>query len=301
MGSVHIVGVPLDLGAGRRGVDMGPSGLRVAGLHRILRQLGHKVTDLGDLPIPIAETRHFGQPHLKFLQEITETCAHLSREVETLCRQGEIPLILGGDHSLAIGSVSGVSSCWGSSNLGLIWFDAHGDLNTPATSPSGNIHGMPLAVLLGHGARQLVELGGSGGPKVLGGNVVLIGVRRLDPGERELLSSRLVTVFTMRDIDEKGMKNVMQSALDIAGAGGRPLHLSFDMDVIDPAYAPGVGTPAHGGITYREAHLALELLADSKRLSSFDCVEINPLLDNRNRTAELAVELIGSAFGKSIL
>lgn len=300
MGTVHIIGVPLDLGAGRRGVDMGPSAMRAAGLHRVLSKLGHPVVDRGDLPVPISETQHFGHSNLKFLPEIADTCTRLSREVAGACRQGAVPLVLGGDHSLAIGSVSGVSSCHGPANIGLIWFDAHGDLNTPATTPSGNIHGMPLAVLLGLGDPQLVELGGNT-PKISGGNAVLVGVRRLDPGERELLSSRLVTVFTMRDIDERGLKDVIQSALEIATAGGRGLHVSFDMDVIDPAYAPGVGTPAHGGLTYREAHLGLELIADSKSLCSFDCVEINPLLDNRNRTAELAVELVGSAFGKSIL
>ncbi|MBI3015303.1 MAG: arginase [Candidatus Tectomicrobia bacterium] len=300
MGPVDVLGVPLDLGAGRRGVDMGPSALRVAGLHRTLRGLGHQVIDCGDLSIPIAETRSFGHAHLKFLQEIAETCTRLAREVEGVFRKGGFPLVLGGDHSLAIGSVSGAASYWGPSKFGLIWFDAHGDLNTPATTPTGNIHGMPLAVLLGYGDLQLAELG-STRPKLSGKDTVLVGVRRLDPGERELLAASGVTVFTMRDIDEMGMKAVIQAALKIATADGKPLHVSFDIDVIDPGYAPGVGTPANGGITYREAHLAMELIADCQRLSSFDCVEINPLLDNRNRTAALAVELIGSAFGKSIL
>jgi len=300
MEPVYILGVPLDLGAGRRGVDMGPSAVRVAGLHRTLRELGHQIIDCGDLSIPIAETRSFGQSHLKFLHEITETCSRLAQEVSEVFRKGGVPLVLGGDHSLAIGSVAGVASHWGSSKFGLIWFDAHGDINTPATTPTGNIHGMPLAVLLGHGDLQLVELGGAT-PKLSGKDTVLVGVRRLDPGEREMLSTSGVTVFTMRDIDEMGMKTVVEAALDIATAAGKPLHVSFDLDVIDPSYAPGVGTPANGGITYREAHLAMELIADCQRLSSFDCVEINPLLDNRNRTAALAVELIGSAFGKSIL
>lgn len=299
---VKIIGVPMDLGSGRRGVDMGPSALRIAGISRELERLGYKVVDHGDIKVPIPETRDPGDPRAKYLSEIAATCKTLYETVKTCLSQQYFPIVLGGDHSVAVGTISGVSSYYRerSEKIGLLWFDAHGDMNTPETTPSGNIHGMPLAACLGYGPPQLVELGGYS-PKVSSEHTVLIGVRNLDPYEKKLVHDTGIKVFTMRDIDELGMKQVVLEALKFAGQGTGGIHVSIDMDVVDPGIATGVGTPVRGGLTYRETHLAMELIADSKKLISLELMEVNPILDHMNATAELGVEIISSAMGKSIL
>ncbi len=300
--SIDVIGVPVDLGQGRRGVDMGPSAIRIADLEPRLESLGHKVHDEGDLEVMIPETQPVGQDRLRYKQPVLAACDALRRAVEASLERGHFPLVLGGDHSIAIGSVSGSANHAAAAGeaLGLIWFDAHGDANTPDTTPSGNIHGMSLAVLLGHGDPDLVGLGGRS-PKVQARHAALIGVRDLDPGEREILKSAGVTVYTMRDVDERGMRDVVDEAVGVAGDGTAGIHLSFDLDVLDPRHAPGTGTPVWGGITYREAHLAMELLADRAHIVSMDLVEVNPVLDTRNRTGVLAAELAQSALGKRIL
>ena len=278
---IRILGVPLDLGASRRGVDMGPSAVRVAGLEAHLEALGHDVTDGGNITVAIAETKHRGEENARYLKEIAETCTTVAQEVCKTLESGMTPVILGGDHSVAAGSVSGVAEYYRSrqQKIGLIWIDAHSDLNTPETSPGGNVHGMPLAALLGLEPKSLADIRGFS-PKVLPENTVLIGVR---------------------DIDERGMRAVMEDALRAAGRGTAGYQVSLDMDWIDPENAPGVGTPVRGGATYREAHLAMEIIADHGGMLSLEVVEVNPVLDERNRTADLAVELISSAFGKKIL
>ncbi len=304
---IRILGVPLDLGASRRGVDMGPSALRVAGLEAHLEALGHEVSDGGNVRVEIAETQPAGASNARFLTEIADTCTRTAQAVSDAMKQGLTPLILGGDHSLAAGSVSGVSHYFHqhAQKLGLLWLDAHSDINTPATSPSGNVHGMPLAALTGLGtdsglsplARIFDYL-----PKVSPENTVVLGVRSIDAHERANLHAAGVRgVYTMRDIDERGLRTVMQEALEIISDGTAGFHVSLDMDWIDPEHAPGVGTAVRGGATYREAHLAMELIADHGGMVSFEIVEVNPILDQRNSTAELAVELACSAFGKKIL
>lgn len=300
---IRIIGVPLDLGASRRGVDMGPSAVRVAGLEAHLEALGHNVTDGGNIGVAIAETKHAGEVNARYLSEITETCTKAADQVIETLEQGMTPVILGGDHSVAAGSVSGVAEYYRRQNqkIGLIWIDAHSDLNTPETSPSGNVHGMPLAALLGLGPELLANICGFS-PKVLPENTVLIGVRDIDATEKENIKRvGLAEVYTMRDIDERGMRTVMEEALRAAGRGTAGYHVSLDMDWIDPEDAPGVGTPVRGGATYREAHLAMEIIADHGRMLSLEVVEVNPVIDEHNRTADLAVELIASAFGKKIL
>jgi arginase len=300
---IKLIGVPLDMGASRRGVDMGPSAVRVAGLEARLEALGHQVTDGGNISVAIAETKHSGEQNARYLQEITETCTKAAGMVTNALEQGMTPLIIGGDHSVAAGSVSGVAEYYRQQNqrIGLLWIDAHGDMNTPETSPSGNVHGMPLAALLGLGPESLANICGWS-PKVLPENTVLIGVRDIDATEKENIKRAGVTeVYTMRDIDERGMRTVMEEALRAAGRGTAGYHVSLDMDWIDPEDAPGVGTPVRGGATYREAHLAMEIIADHGRMVSFELVEVNPVIDEHNRTADLAVELICSAFGKKIL
>jgi arginase len=300
---IKLIGVPLDLGASRRGVDMGPSAVRVAGLEARLEALGHQVTDGGNISVAIAETKHSGEQNARYLQEITETCTKAAGMVTRALEQGMTPLVIGGDHSVAAGSVSGVAEYYRQQNqrIGLLWIDAHGDMNTPETSPSGNVHGMPLAALLGLGPEPLANICGWS-PKVLPENTVLIGVRDIDATEKENIKRAGVTeVYTMRDIDERGMRTVMEEALRAAGRGTAGYHVSLDMDWIDPEDAPGVGTPVRGGATYREAHLAMEIIADHGRMVSFELVEVNPVIDEHNRTADLAVELICSAFGKKIL
>ncbi len=300
---IRVIGVPLDLGASRRGVDMGPSAVRVAGLEARLEVLGHQVTDGGNIRVEIAETRTSGNKSAHYLTEITETCTRTAEAVVKTLEEGMTPLLLGGDHSLAAGSVSGVAEFYRrrDQKIGVIWIDAHSDINTPESSPSGNVHGMPLAALLGLGPKPLGNIFGYA-PKIAAENTVLIGVREIDAAEREnIRRAGVAKVYTMRDIDERGMRTVMEEALSAAGRGTAGYHVSMDMDWIDPEDAPGVGTPVRGGATYREAHLAMEILADHGRLLSFEIVEVNPVIDEHNRTADLAVELACSAFGKKIL
>jgi arginase len=300
--SITIVGAPVDLGAGRRGVDMGPSAIRIAGLESRLEALGHRVTDSGDIDVMIPETLEVGAGTLRYKPAILAACEALRQVVESIHQSGATPLVLGGDHSIAIGSVAATSNHLAreSKALGLIWFDAHGDCNTPATTPSGNIHGMSLAVSLGLGDPDLVALGGRE-PKVQAKHAVLIGVRDLDPGERRTLQESGVTIFTIRDVDERGMRDIVGEAIRVAAKNTAGIHLSFDLDVLDPEDAPGIGTPVPGGVTYREAHLAMELLNESGAIVSADFVEVNPVLDTRNSTGALAVELALSLFGKRIL
>jgi arginase len=299
---IDVIGVPVDLGAGRRGVDMGPSAIRIADLEPRLEQLGHKVQDIGDLDVMIPETQKIGEGKLRYKTPILAACQELCEKVEGSLSKNRLPLVLGGDHSIAIGSVAGSSNYFARQNeqLGLIWFDAHGDANTPETTPSGNIHGMSLAVLLGLGDPDLVQLGGRA-PKILARNAVLIGIRDLDAGERDTLKKSGVTVYTMRDVDERGMRDVLDEAIRIASDSTAGIHLSFDLDVVDPEDAPGTGTPVWGGITYREAHLAMEMLSDRAQIVAIDLVEVNPVLDTQNMTGILAAELAQSVLGKRIL
>ena len=299
---IAIIGAPMDLGAGRRGVDMGPSALRLAGLNDKLASLGYEVEDLGNVRVEQPETAPVGPAEARYLTQIARTCERLAEMVEKAASEGRVPLVLGGDHSAAIGTVSGMSRHFRKSQrkTGLIWIDAHADMNTPATSPSGNVHGMPLACLIGLGPRELTHIGGHV-PAVEPRSVALIGLRSVDDVERFNVQGAGIHTFTMRDIDERGMVAVINEAVEIVSAGTAGFHLSLDMDAIDPREAPGVGTPVRGGITYREAHLAMELICDSGRMTSMEIVEVNPVLDEANRTALLAVELIMSALGKRIL
>lgn len=291
MDRVAVIGVPMDLGAGRRGVDMGPSALRYARLLEELEALGYGVEDLGDVRVPIAETLRAQQrTRGSYLEEIRQAALELKERLKGL--PGDVfPIVLGGDHSLSMGSVSGVAR----GRVGVIWVDAHADFNTPQTSPSGNIHGMPLAVLSGLGHPRLTEAFQAVDPK----DVVLIGVRSLDPGEKRLLRELGVAVYTMHEVDRLGVARIAEEALE--RLAGLPLHVSLDADVLDPTLAPGVGTPVPGGLTYREAHLLMELLAQSGQVRSLDLVEVNPILDERNRTAEMMVGLALSLLGKRIL
>ncbi|GAB6932402.1 arginase [Calditerricola satsumensis] len=295
---VALIGVPMDLGADRRGVDMGPSAMRYAGVMARLTRLGFHVDDVGDLVVPRPSGVAGQDLNLKHLPEVVEVNRNLAATVSEKVREGYIPLVLGGDHSIAIGTIAGVAQHY--RNLGVLWFDAHGDLNTAETSPSGNIHGMPLAVSLGFGHDDLVRIGGFA-PKVRPENVVIIGARDLDPGERELIKRIGLRVFTMHEIDRLGMSRVMEEALAIVTNGTDGVHLSLDLDAVDPHDAPGVGTPVVGGLTYRESHLAMEMLAEAGVLVSAEVVEVNPILDVENRTAKVAVALIGSAFGEKLL
>ncbi len=299
---IRVIGVPLDLGQSRRGVDMGPSAVRVAGLEARLEELGHVVEDAGNVTVAIAEQKKIGDPHAKYLKEITATCTKSGELVLKAMEAGYVPLVLGGDHSVGAGTVAGVAEFYRrqKQNVGLIWIDAHTDINTPETSPSGNVHGMPLAAIMGLGPPELANIFGFS-PKVSPENCVLVGVRDIDAIERENVRRAGIEVFTMRDIDERGMRVVTEEAVRIAGRGTAGYHISLDMDWVDPEDAPGVGTPVRGGATYREAHLAMEIIADHGRMLSFEIVEVNPVIDEHNRTAVLAVELALSAFGKKIL
>jgi arginase len=296
---IAIIGVPIDLGAGRRGVDMGPSAMRYTGLHSRLEALGRTVRDLGNLPAPMVETTASPAPgeRLRYLEPIARLCEALADTVAGCVEQGRTPLVLGGDHSLSIGSVSG--SVRGRS-LGLIWIDAHADFNTAETTPSGNIHGMSVAALTGRGHPLLTGLAGRT-PAVRPEQVALVGVRDLDPRERDALRASGIYVATMHEIDRRGMTAIIDEAASRICDGTDGFHLSFDLDVVDPREAPGVGTPVSGGISRREAHLAMEILAQTGQIRSLDLVEVNPILDERNATAELAVELVMSALGKRIL
>jgi len=292
----------MDLGAGRRGVDMGPSALRVAGLNEKLAAIGYQVEDLGNVVVEQPESLPAGPSHARYLPQIAHTCARLADMVETAANGGRVPLVLGGDHSVAMGTVAGMSRHFHEQNrkLGLIWIDAHADMNTPESSPSGNVHGMPLACCIGNGPEELARLAGYT-PAVEPGSVAIVGLRSVDDIERLNVRGTGVHPFTMRDIDERGMRAVIQEAIHLASLGTAGFHLSFDLDAVDPSEAPGVGTPVHGGITYREAHLAMEMVCDSGLMVSMEAVEVNPVMDEANRTALLAVELILSALGKRIL
>jgi arginase len=299
---IRILGVPLDLGQARRGVDMGPSAVRVAGLEARLEALGHVVEDGGNVIVAIPEQKKEGDPRAKYLKEIVATCSkHADMVLKTL-EAGKFPLVLGGDHSVAAGTMAGVAEFYRrqEKRVGLIWIDAHADINTPETSPSGNVHGMPLAAILGLAPQELANIYNFS-PKVQPENCVLVGVRDIDAREKENIKETGIEVYTMRDIDERGMRTVIEEALRIAGRGAAGYHVSLDMDWIDPEDAPGVGTPVRGGASYREGHLAMEIIADHGRMTSFEIVEVNPVIDEHNRTADLAVELTLSAFGKKIL
>jgi arginase len=293
--AIRIIGVPMDLGQARRGVDMGPSALRYAGLATRLRKLGHQVEDIGNLDVRVRDTLP-AAGGLAFLPSVVYTCSLAYEHGRKAIADNIIPLFIGGDHSIAVGTVGGVTH---DSPSGLLWIDAHGDFNTPESSPSGNIHGMPLAALMGRGDGALVNLGRTG-PKLEPPDVVLFGVRDLDDQEKVLLRESGITIYTMRDIDERGITVVLHEAMDRLHHLPR-LHVSLDMDCLDPWDAPGVGTPIPGGFTYREAHLIMELLADHGKVRSIDIVEINPILDQKNKTANIAAELLASLLGKSIL
>jgi arginase len=300
--AIAVIGAPLDLGAGRRGVDMGPSAIRCASLGQRLALLGYKVEDLGNIDVEQPERVSSGPRKARYLPQIADTCMRLASMVGSAAAQGKFPVVLGGDHSVAIGTVSGMSNHFRrkKKSLGLLWIDAHPDMNTPQTSPSGNVHGMPLACCIGLGPRKLTHLFDYA-PKVDPKNVALIGLRDVDQMERPHVRNSGVRAFTMRDIDERGLRAVMEEALEIASAGTEAFHVSLDMDAVDPQQAPGVGTPVRGGLSYREAHLAMEMINDTGRMASVEVVEVNPVIDEANRTALLAVELLTSAMGKRIL
>jgi arginase len=299
---IAVIGAPMDLGAGRRGVDMGPSALRVAGLNQKLAELGYQTEDLGNVVVDQPESLPAGPANARYLPQIAHTCARLADMVERAASQGQVPLVLGGDHSAAVGTVAGMSRHLRKQGhkLGLLWIDAHADMNTPASSPSGNVHGMPLSCILGQGPPELTGIG-CHVPMIDPQNVAIVGLRSVDDIERFNVRGAGVHPFTMRDIDERGMRAVIQEAIGIASDGTSSFHVSLDIDAIDPHEAPGVGTPVKGGITYREAHLAMEILCDSGRMTSMEVVEVNPVIDEANRTANLAVELVMSAMGKRIL
>jgi len=300
--NIELLGVPMDLGSGRRGVDMGPSALRIAGVASALAARGHRVFDGGDLDIKNMEEVAFGSRHARYMGEIARASTVLAKAVDRIMERRRFPLVLGGDHSIAIGTISGVATFCRRKHkaLGLLWIDAHSDIHVPKTSPSGNIHGMPLASLFGLGPKELTGVGGSG-PKLDPARVALVGIRSLEDGERKHLADLGIRVYTMSEIDRDGIHAVMSDALARVTDGTECLHVSFDLDAVDPTLAPGVGTPVKGGLDYREAHTIMELIAASKRMTSMEVVEVNPILDERNRSAVLAVELLESAFGKRIL
>jgi arginase len=295
---IRIIGAPIDLGADRRGVDIGPRAIRYAGLRDQLLHLGHTINDIGDLNIPLPEDQPIGNPRLKYLEPIIQTAEELTQTVIDAFEKQEFPLILGGDHSISLGSIGGIAHVH--KNVGVIWIDAHADFNIEETTPSGNIHGMILAALAGLGNERLTHLGGWA-PKIDMSRIVIVGARALDINEQALLRTHNIHVFTMSDIDRRGIATIIQNSIEIAGRDEAPIHLSLDMDSLDPREAPGVGTPVRGGLSYREAHFAMEMIAESQRLISMDAVEVNSILDRENTTAQLAVELICSALGKKIL
>lgn len=298
MRKLSIIGMPMDLGQMRRGVDMGPSAIRYAGVNERLKSLFDKVEDLGDIAIGRPEVSIDRESNLRNLELIAEKTSILAEKVDKVVEAGAFPLILGGDHSIAIGTLAGVSKHY--ENLGVIWYDAHGDLNTAETSPSGNIHGMPLAVSIGLGHPLLTHIGGYS-PKVKPENIVIIGARSLDEGERELIKEKGIRVYTMHEIDRLGMTRVMEESIQYLKEKTDGVHLSLDLDGLDPTDAPGVGTPVNGGITYRESHLAMEMLAEAHIITSAEFVEVNPILDEKNKTATVAVALMGSLFGEKLL
>ena len=296
--NIGIIGVPMDLGQRRRGVDMGPTAIRIAGLTEKLRELKHNVHDYGNIPGPDRSALEVGNEKLRYLDEVLRVCGQLTSQVSQIVSRGDFPLVLGGDQSISIGTLAGLVD--NRTKRGIIWIDAHGDFNTQETTPSGSIHGMALAAILGYGDSRLANFR-SLAPKALEENSVLIAGRSFDEKEAEQLQKSKVTIFTMKEVDELGMRNVMQQAIQIASNGVEDVHLSFDIDALDPWEAPGTGTPVSGGLTYREAQLAMEMLYDSGVVTSAECVEVNTILDERNRTAELAVQLMLSLFGKQIL
>jgi len=293
--TIRIVGAPLDLGQSRRGVDLGPTALRYAGLKSELTRLGYQVEDRGNIET-VERDALTGEPGMGFLPQVVGACEHIYEAGRQAVAAGDVPLVVGGDHSIAIGTVGGVSH---EHRTGVLWIDAHGDFNTPETSPTGNLHGMPLAALCGHGAPQLVNLGRLG-PKLQPEDVVLFGVRDLDPGEQALIQQTGISTYTMRQIDERGLAPLATEALERLDHVDL-LHVSLDMDSIDPREAPGVGTQVPGGLSYREGHLLMELIAEHGGIGSVDVVEVNPILDTRNQTAKLALGLLSSLFGRSIL
>ncbi|MBS1835475.1 MAG: arginase [Acidobacteria bacterium] len=299
---IAIIGAPMDLGAGRRGVDMGPSAIRLAGLNEKIASLGYSVEDLGNIEVPQPESVTPGTEKARYLPQIAEACTHIAERVGEAMSGGRFPIVLGGDHSIAVGTVAGVASHLQQQGqkIGLIWIDAHSDMNTPESSPSGNVHGMPLACLTGNGPDELTGILGAA-PKVRPENVAIIGLRSVDAKERFIVKQTGVKAFTMREIDERGLRSVMEEAIRVATDGTAGFHLSLDMDAVDPQEAPGVGTPVKGGMTYREAHLAMETVCDCDSLLSMEVVEVNPVIDEHNRTANLAVELVMSVLGKRIL
>ncbi|KSU77336.1 MULTISPECIES: arginase [Fictibacillus] len=296
---ITLIGVPMDLGQTRRGVDMGPSAIRYAGIVERLKDIEYNVLDFGDIEIArpgtIEETI---ETNLKNLEEVASASENLAQAVSNVIQENRFPLVLGGDHSIAIGTLAGISNHY--ENLGVIWYDAHGDLNTADTSPSGNIHGMPLAASLGIGHESLTRIGGYE-QKVKPENIVIIGARSLDEGEKTLIKERGIKVYTMHEIDRIGMTKVMEETIEYLSAKTDGVHLSLDLDGLDPQDAPGVGTPVLGGISYRESHLAMEMLAESQLITSAEFVEVNPILDERNKTATVAVALMGSLFGEKLL
>jgi len=298
---IGILGVPLDLGAGRRGTDMGPSAIRIAGLAERLVSLGVEVVDHGPVAVAAPETHTPGDTNFRFGRAIVRTCRRLRDRAGVIFEAGHMPLVLGGDHSIAMGSVAAAAAHVGAKGkpLGLLWVDAHADLNTPKTTPSGNVHGMPLAAILGRGESDLLEIGFQT-PMVDPSHTVILGLRDVDPGEKRRIRDVGITVLSMVEIDEHGIADCMREALAKVTDGTGGFHLSFDMDALDPEAAPGVGTPVPGGLTYREAHYACEAVAASGKLVSMEVVEVNPMLDERNRTGKLAVELVLSAMGKTI-
>lgn len=297
--NISIIGVPTDYGQTRRGVDMGPSAIRYAGVVERLEAIGHVVHDQGDIRVSQKQDGIIVDKQLLNLEEVIDVSTSLAKSVNEAIEQKEFPLVLGGDHSIAIGTLAGLGEHY--KNLGVIWFDAHADLNTPETTPSGNIHGMPLAVSIGLGHERLVKIR-KNVPKIKPENVIIIGARSVDPGERELISQQGIKVYTMHEIDRLGMTRVMEDALEyLRERNVDGLHLSLDLDGLDPLYTPGVGTPVAGGITYRESHLAMEMLQESGMLTSAEFVEVNPILDEKNRTADVAVALMGSLFGETLV
>jgi arginase len=296
--NISVIGVPSDFGQSRRGVDMGPSALRYAGAMERLESLGHHVTDLGDLHIH-KKFQQQTHPTLKNVEGVVDVSTRLAAEVSRIVEKQHFPLVLGGDHSIAIGTLAGLAAHY--ENLGVIWYDAHADMNTEQTSPSGNIHGMPLAVSMGYGAKVLTDIR-QHAPAIKPENVVLIGARSIDPGEKQFIREHGIQVYTMHDVDRLGMTRVMQEAIiHLEGQHVDGVHLSLDLDAIDPLYTPGVGTPVAGGLSYRESHLAMEMLQDSNLITSLEIVEVNPILDERNRTAEVAVTLLGSLMGEQLV
>ena len=300
--AVKIIGVPSDLGANMRGANMGPAAMRIAGLKKKIEIQGYSVNDIGDLHVPVRDSLSSQVHQEKFLRPLVDICQNLCQESYNAKKENSLPIVVGGDHSIAIGSISGVSQYYRERNedLGVIWVDAHADINTPQSSPSGNIHGMPLATLLGEGHRDLCNIGGNGA-KLKPENVALIGIRTIDDEEKKVLKASGVHYYSMRSIDERGMFEIVKEAIEKISAKTHAIHVSFDIDGIDPRYAPGVSTPVSGGLTLREAHLLLEMVHESQKLSSLELVELNPYTDVGAQSANLSVDLILSALGKSIV